>query len=186
VVRRAKFLQAFRVACWLIALPSAVVLVTAIALRCVGRLIPYRIPTNAMQPTIRQGDQVFMEGLSYLWRPPARGDLVVFRTRDIPAVGRDEVYVKRLAGLPGEHMRIRDGQLIVNDRAVPLLDANRQPIQYVNAGMLAQPTDELVVPADQFFVLGDNSRNSADSRYWGFVPKQSVQGRVWLRYWPWR
>jgi signal peptidase I len=175
-----------RVACWVVAIGVTSLLVLLFALRAFGLVIPYRIPTAAMTPTIRPGDQVLMEGLSYRWGTPQRGDVIVFRTREIPAIGLDDIYMKRLAGLPGERVRIADGRLMINGRPVTMVDGEGRPISYVNAAQLARPADELVVPAGDFFVLGDNSRNSADSRYWGFVPETSVRGRIWFRYWPWR
>jgi signal peptidase I len=168
------------------AIPSGVAVVLAIGLRLAGLLIPFLTPTSAMSPTIRKGDCVVMEGISYKLQPPTRGDLLIFRTGDIPSIREDTLYVKRLVGLPGERLRIREGELLVNDRPMRLLDAEKKPIRYLNAALLSQPAQEITVPPDSYFVLGDNSANSADGRYWGFVPKRAVLGRVWFRCWPWR
>jgi signal peptidase I len=158
----------------------------AICLRCFGLLIPYRLPTAGMHPTLRNGDQFFMEGVTYLMRAPARGDLVVFRTRGIAALRTDEIYVKRLVGLPGDEVRIADGVLYVNSTATTYRAPNHETIRFTNAGMLSTATSRTKVPADAYFVLGDNSANSADSRYWGAVPAKNIKGRIWFRYWPWR
>lgn len=170
-----------------VAVAVGAVVALAITLRVTGLLVPYQIPTGAMHPAIRIGDCVAVEGFTYLLGSPRRGDMIVFRTKDIPAIGNDEVYVKRLAGLPGDRLRITDGQLHVNGRPIVFPPAGAARVRYLNAGsFLRTPTDEIVVPPDNYFVLGDNSANSADSRYWGLVPKAAVQGKVWFRYWPWR
>jgi signal peptidase I len=167
----------------LIAIPASIPILLAIGLRIAGLLIPFRIPTATMAPTIRVGDCVLMEGVTYLRHAPRRGDVLVFGTKSIPALP-DGTYVKRLVGLPGDRLRIKNGQLYVNDREVVFRASDGSIIRYLNGGALQNPSSEVIVPPDGFFVLGDNSANSADSRYWGAVPKGNVRGKVWFRYWP--
>ncbi len=126
-----------------------------------------------------------MEGFTFLARQPQRGDIVVFRTDGIvspPAT----IYVKRLIGEPGDTLRLADGRLYVNDRQVTLSNSAGE-IQYLimpGSTFLTSSNDTAAVPAGQFFVLGDNSSNSLDSRYWGFLPAKNILGRIWFCYWP--
>jgi signal peptidase I len=111
---------------------------------------------------IDTGDQVFVDKFSYNFVKPHRGDVFVFRTDNIPAIRPDPetgppFYIKRLAGLPGDTLRIEQ---------------------------LSQPTGTYTVPKDGYFALGDNSYNSFDGRYWGPVPQQNLVGRGLLVYWP--
>lgn len=169
-------------ACWLF----GGVVALAIGLRCLGLLIPYRLPTAGMHPTLRMGDQFWMEGVSYLFRSPARGDLVVFRTGGIPAFQTDEIYVKRLVGLPGDEVRIADGVPYINGSASTHKTPDGQVIRYTNMGAFTTAASQLKVPANSYFVLGDNSANTADGRFWGPVPAKDIKGQIWFRYWPWR
>lgn len=131
-----------------------------------------------------------MEGISYLFEKPKRGDLIVFKTDGIPNLKMasglsSQTYVKRLAGLPGEELRIADGKLYVNGTHVPLTNVEGE-IKITNSsiGDLSAPTGKVIVPEDHYFVLGDNSPNSSDSRYWGFVPASNIKGRMIFRLFP--
>jgi signal peptidase I len=172
--------------CWILGVPLVLAIVAFVGLRLTGLLIPYRTPGQDMNPTLRAGDQFFMEGASYRRRPPARGELIVFRTKGIPAMNTDTIYVKRLVGLPDDVIQIRRGALYVNGAKTTYLGPEHAMISYTNAGLLSNSLTEFRVPPNGYFVLGDNSAHSQDSRYWGVVPKENVRGRVWFRYWPWR
>jgi signal peptidase I len=162
------------------------------AARVLGLLIPYHHPTESMKPAVNKGDSIFVEGFTYLLRKPMRGDVVAFETSGVsgiipPPGTTSQVFLKRVAGLPGETLQIANGQLIVNGTPTPLYNETG-PIHYTNlsypTGMLQTPTESVVVPPDMYFVLGDNSPNSADSRLWGFVPAKNIVGRVALRFLP--
>jgi len=144
------------------------------------------------------GDQLFVDRLSYHFVPPKVGDGFVFRTRNIPLIGADQYYVKRLVGLPGDTLEIRPPVLYRNGRPITGADAFRRnagriaPYQgYTNGrkgdlnylGWLA-PGETLTVEPHVFLALGDNSRNSQDGRYWGFVPEKDVVGRPLFVYFP--
>jgi signal peptidase I len=138
-----------------------------------------------MSPAVSSGDHVFMEGISFLFRPPRRGDIVVFRTEGIASVPDGTFFVKRIAGQPGEHVQIGDGDLLVNEKRVVLSNAMGK-INYVAPAYTGSslPFTNLTVPGDCYFVLGDVSTNSYDSRYWGTVPRKNIMGRVFVCYWP--
>jgi signal peptidase I len=143
----------------------------------------FSIPTAAMEPTL-QGmakgtpDRVIVNRLSYRFSAPRRGDLAVFSTTGIAGIPEGASYVKRVVGLPGEKIEIRDGHIFANGRELNEEDGI-PPISYV-----AARGDRYFVSENAYFMLGDNSRNSFDSRYWGSVPRANIFGRVSRIYFP--
>lgn len=138
-----------------------------------------------MTPAVSPGDHIMVEGFTFLARKPRRGDLAAFRTDGIAALPAANIYIKRVAGEPGDRLRIADGKLYINDKHVALSNAVGE-IAYLlppGAERMAQLTD-VTVPDGQYYVLGDNSTNSSDSRFWGFVPAGNIVGRVAFCYWP--
>jgi len=153
---------------------------------------------------IQAGDQIFCDRLTYAFRKPQAADVFVFITTGIqriemtlPAGASSQYYVKRLAGLPGQTLRIDPPQLFVNgERAT---EPSFQRVMAAQEGYrgysnrcdygpsplyLSSPLDQFTVPPQSYFALGDNSYNSSDSRYWGIVPEQNVIGRALFVYWP--
>ncbi len=172
--------------------------------------IPYRAcllkkPGDPIAPgetlwsgVVTLGDVLVADKLSYRFSNPKRGDLLLFKTDGLTKLSKGEVWLKRIAGLPGERIRIEPPYLIVDDKKVMhpaifqtiaskadghvgfLLAEQRS---YVSA-RLVKPTDELVLGKDEYFVIGDNTGNSLDSRYWGPVPKKNIIGKVTRVFWP--
>lgn len=158
----------------------------------------FKIPTGAMEPTLmgeRDGnipDHVVVDRFSYLFTNPKRGDLVVFETSGISEIPRYEdageiYYIKRLIGLPGEQIEIRDGLVFADGKQLDQSDGI-PPIRYTTYNSTA-PTVKMkdgayIVGDSEYFVLGDNSPNSADSRVWGCVPESAVIGKVTKVYFP--
>jgi signal peptidase I len=170
----------------LAAVPGVFVL-TLLFLRIIGLIHPYYIPTGSMSPAVAAGDHVFTESITFTRRKPSRGDIVAFSTLGIRSLPQDTVYLKRVAGVPGEHIRISGGELYVDGIPVPMKNAFGQiayefPEQWSN---LASNV-ELTVQPDEYYLLGDNSTNSFDSRSFGCVPRQNIQGRIYFCYWPLR
>ena len=161
-------------------LEHAVMLVVAFVL-VFGFIKPFvvdafRVPTESMVPTFQVGDRFLANKFVYRFTEPERGDIVVFDSVDEDV---DEALVKRVAGLPGDVVRVEGGTLFVNG------EPQNEP--YLNTGVVPDltpaygPTE---VPEGKIFVLGDNRGNSGDSRSFGFVPKEKVKGEAFLRFWP--
>lgn len=130
------------------------------------------VPTGSMIPTMQIKDRLFVNKLIYRVSDPHRGDIIVF---DSPFNdGKD--YVKRCIGLPGEKLEVKKGEVYINDRLLVLPGINVQN-DYSYFG-------PVVIPAHSYFMMGDNRANSLDSRYWGFVPRNHVQGKAIFTFWP--
>jgi signal peptidase I len=142
------------------------------------------------------GDQVFVDKFSYNFVKPHRGNVFVFRTNHILGIREDPetgapFYIKRLAGLPGDTLRIDPPRLYINGKIAEgfgfaRVMAAKPPYRGYALGRdyLAESTRSFVVPEHGYFALGDNSYNSYDSRYWGPVPEENLVGRGLLVYWP--
>ena len=145
---------------------------------------------------IDTGDQVFVDKCSYNFVKPQNGDVFVFRTNNIPAIRPDPVsgppfYIKRLAGLPGDTLRIDPPFLFINGKKAQgygfeRVMSARPPYRGYAPGheYLSKPDQTFTVPRDGYFAMGDNSYNSFDSRYWGPVPVENLVGRGLFVYWP--
>jgi signal peptidase I len=151
----------------------------------------YRVPTQAMAPTISAGDDVLICRAAYWFHEPNRGDLIVFNTSGIPSIPQDQsgkglLFIKRLVGLPNDIVEIGAGSIWVNRTKMKFGDPTN-PIEYrhVQNETLAHGGNLYAVPAGEYFVLGDNSANSYDSRYWGTIRRHAIYGKVKKIYWPW-
>jgi signal peptidase I len=156
----------------------------------------YRQGEIVARGAIDTGDQVFVDKISYNFVKPHRGDVFVFRTDHIPGITADvesgqPFYIKRLAGTPGDTLRINPPKLYINgdvahgrgfDRVMAAKDGYRG--YGLGRDYLAQSDRPFTVPAHTYFALGDNSYNSYDSRYWGPVPEENLVGRGLFVYWP--
>lgn len=134
------------------------------------------IPSSSMEPTLEINDRLIIEKISYHFREPERGDVVVFSpTETLKEQHFNEAFIKRVIGLPGETVAVRNGRVYVNDK--PLAENYIAEKPNYNYGPRK-------VPPGQYLVLGDNRNNSYDSHYWGFVPKENIIGRAVVRFWP--
>ena len=132
---------------------------------------PFRVASSAMEPTLLAGDRVLADTSSGY--SPRRGDLVVFRSpKDAKTV-----FLKRVVAVEGERVEIRDGAVYVNEKRL-----TQHPFDGIE--YLSDLGEFGVVPHKNIFVLGDNSKNSRDSRYFGPVPEKDVIGRVYRIFWP--
>lgn len=148
---------------------------------------------RAMAFDILTGDQLFVDRMSYHFVAPSVGSGFVFRTANIDGIARvygDQYYIKRLVGVPGESLELRDYGLFTNGKPTegsPVFAANAKRegnyVGYRYEGLLS-PGRQVKLGKDEYFTLGDNSANSADGRYWGTVPAKDVVGRPILVYYP--
>jgi len=142
----------------------------------------FQIPSSSMVPTLRIGDRLLANRFVYAFRDPAPGEVVIFRFPLDPK--RD--FVKRLIAGPHDRVLIANGTIYVNDEKVtnPLIACRFYSSPPDALYAVAQPAE---VPPHSYFVLGDNTLNSQDSRYWGFVPRKNFVGKAVFIYWPpWR
>jgi len=153
---------------------------------------PYRIPSSSMEPTLhcaspapgclaRFSDRVLANRFIYRFRDPERGEIVVFKTPPAAAScleggGAGQTFVKRLIGLPGDRLAQKNGVLSVNGQPYeePYIEPQRRGGRDFSA----------VVPAGQYFMMGDNRAQSCDSREWGAVPRDNLIGPIFAVYWP--
>jgi signal peptidase I len=133
---------------------------------------PFAIPSESMAPTLRPGDHVLVEKLSYRFGSPRRGDLVVFRSPD-----GGSLAVKRIVGLAGDRVAIEDGVLAIDGHLQREPYVDQKSVDSVYFG-------PIVVPRGDVFVMGDNRADSHDSRDYGAVPRGALIGRVVTTLWP--
>jgi signal peptidase I len=146
----------------------AITLVLFLAAR--ASVQPFYVQGQSMEPTLHNHERVLVEKVSYWLHGPERGDVVVFKYPNDPT----EDYIKRVIGLPGDHVVVRDNHVYVNNHQL-------------KESYIANPpdyTDDKTVPKGFLYVLGDNRDNSSDSHEWGLLPRDNIVGRAWIAYWP--
>ena len=138
-------------------------------------LINAKIPSESMEDTIMTGDRIFGNRLAYINKDPQRFDIVIFKYPD----DETQLFIKRVIGLPGETVEIRDGKVYIDGAETPLDDSFTPEPPQGNWG-------PEVVPEGSYFMLGDNRNRSKDSRFWTntFVKKEKILGKAVLRYFP--
>ena len=138
-------------------------------------LINAVIPSESMENTIMTGDRIFGNRLAYLFDAPERFDIVIFKYPD----DESQRFIKRVIGLPGETVEIREGKVYINGSDTPLDDSFTPETPVGNFG-------PYTVPEGCYFMLGDNRNNSRDSRMWDnpYVKKEKILGKAVLRYFP--
>jgi len=149
----------------------------------------YWVPTGSMLDTIQEGDRLLVSKFSYDLKvpltghalahlsDPQRGDVIVFKN----PVEQGPDYVKRVIAVPGDHISIRDGTVFINGQALSepyVLDSGLK-----NPRLSCPDMPPVLVPENNYFVMGDNRNESFDSRYWGFVPREDIKGRAFMVYW---
>jgi signal peptidase I len=139
----------------------------------------FKIPTGSMKPTLIEGDHIFVNKFVYNFIPPKRGEVVVFKSTE----EKKKYLIKRLVVFGGETLEIKEGSLYINDKPISGIDSFGQRYYY-NRGEFGGEGQRVAVPDKSFYMLGDNSAGSRDSRYWGFVPKKNLVGKAFLIYWP--
>ena len=161
-----------------------------------GTVRNFKVEGSSMSPTLEGGQYLVVDQVSYFklnierlsrivpfwdatgtnpkfaFDPPVRGEIIVFRYPEDPT----KDFVKRVVGLPGESVEVREGTVYVDGHSLkePYLQRSDR-----------SSASQLNLEEQEYYVIGDNRRNSNDSRAWGVVPEENIVGRVWLVYWPW-
>jgi signal peptidase I len=135
----------------------------------------FRVEGDSMLPNLHNGEYILVNKVDYLLHPPQRGDIVVFRA--VPAGQPDRDFIKRVIGLPGERVAVRNNTVYINGKAL------HEPYPRYPADYTFGPR---VVPSNDYFVLGDHRNNSDDSHMWTetWLPKSDIVGKAWVAYWP--
>ena len=139
----------------------------------------FKIPTGSMRPTLVENDRILVNKFIYRFKKPQRGDVVVFRYPEDPK----KDFIKRLIAKPGETVQIIDGNIWIDGKLIEEPQQVRS-IYYYNQGSYGRAAKKISVPDDCYYVLGDNSSSSRDSRYWGFVKQKDILGKALVIYWP--
>lgn len=138
-------------------------------------LINAKIPSESMENTIMTGDRIFGNRLAYVFGEPERLDIIIFKYPD----DESQLFIKRIIGMPGETVEIRDGKVYIDGSETPLDDSYTPETPVGDFG-------PYTVPEDSYFVLGDNRNNSRDSRMWEhtYVAEDKILGKAVLKYFP--
>ncbi|MFB6181671.1 MAG: signal peptidase I [Candidatus Magasanikbacteria bacterium] len=137
---------------------------------------PFYVKGSSMEPNFHEHDYLIVDQVTYQFREPKRGEVVVFK----PPTGRKDFYLKRIIGLPGERIRIENGKVIICD-----ISCERLKEGYIEKSDLKiEGTYSVTLGKEQYFVLGDNRDNSSDSRIFGPVDRDAIVGKVWFRGYP--
>jgi len=157
----------------------AKVVVCAVAIALTIRYFlfqPFIIQGSSMEPNFHESDYLIVDEISYRFRAPERGEVIVFRYPLDPT----KRFIKRVIGLPGETVSIKDGKVtIIKDGQAFVLRES-----YIPENLKAPDMNSDTLKPGQYFVLGDNRPYSSDSQDWGELPKENIIGKVQLRLWP--
>lgn len=141
---------------------------------------PHKVDGSSMFPTFHSGDYIITNKIGYRFSPPERGDVIVL----ISPQDNTKDFIKRVIGLPNEKVKIQDGHVYINGKILnePYIDPSERTYQEA----FLREGEDVTIPPGDYVVIGDNRSpgGSSDSREWGFVPKEKIIGRVFLRYWP--
>jgi len=153
----------------------AVIVILAFVIR-VFIIQPFIVEGESMEPTFKTKDYLITEKVSYRFRPPQRGEVVIFNPPDRST----ENYIKRIIGLPGDQIEIKEGNIYVNKEKLiePYLNSIDKTLVSQKEGYTT------ILKDDEYFVMGDNRSHSRDSREIGSIPKQNVVSKVWFRLLP--
>ncbi|QYX33053.1 signal peptidase I [Sphaerospermopsis torques-reginae] len=182
---------------WIVELGKTVILSVFLALGIRTLVAEARwIPTGSMEPTLHgvqdqwKADKIIVDKVTYKFGNPQRGDIVVFSpTDELKREQYHDAFIKRIIGLPGEKIELKDGKVYINKKYLPeeqyLFPSSRTVVDVCASGsqppFLAKPQ---TIPADSYLVLGDNRGSSYDGRCWGLVPRKNIIGRAVIRFWP--
>lgn len=140
---------------------------------------PFFVKGMSMEPNFEDGEYLIVDEITPRFEGYKRGEVIVFKFPQNPS----QYYIKRIIGLPGETIDLKDGKIIIkskgSENGLVLEEA-----QYLLSSLIGSQNFKIDLKEDEYFVLGDNRGASADSRRWGALPEKYIVGRVWLRAWP--
>jgi signal peptidase I len=143
----------------------------------------YKVEMTSMVPTFKPNDCIMVDKLTYRFRDPHRGEVViVWPPKD--RVSSKNPYIKRVIGLPGDIVEIRDGQVYIQTKGSSEFRLLSEELPGVPETPKCRNDGRWEIQKGQYFVLGDNRDESSDSSTWGTVPRKNFIGKTWLRYWP--
>lgn len=139
---------------------------------------PHKVSGSSMVPNFHDGDYIITNKLAMRLSLPERGEVVILQNPRNP----DQVFIKRVIGLPGDKIKVSGGQVYINGSVLsePYLPSNTVTM----SGAFLAENEEIVIPDNQYFLMGDNRGGSSDSREWGPVRRELVIGQALFRYWP--
>ncbi len=157
-------------------LKTVVIIVILAALIRQFVIQPFIVDGQSMEPNFDNSDYLITDKISYRLHTPSRGEVVIFHPPDNPGVN----YLKRIIGLPGDTVKISNGDVYVNDKKIrePYINNNEKTLT-PNSGEI-----DVTLKDQEYFVLGDNRNHSRDSREIGPIPKENIVSRIWLRLYP--
>ncbi|MFA5633720.1 MAG: signal peptidase I [Candidatus Dojkabacteria bacterium] len=140
-------------------------------------MTPHEVLGNSMYPTYKNGEYLMANKVTYRFKEPQRGDVIIFK------YSNTQDFIKRIVGLPGDTVMLKDGQLYINGR---ILDesAYLDNSMYTNGGDFLKEGESKEIPEGEYFVCGDNRTHSSDSRTFGSISKEDIKGKAWIVYFP--
>lgn len=181
VESQSKFREGLKVVADL--LYNIAIIVVIVAVIRYTLISPFQVNGTSMVPNLQNTEFLMVDKLSYYLHTPNRGDIIVL----VPPQDTEVYYVKRIIGLPGEKVEFLDGQVIIHNQEYPEGQKLDEPYLSTDNKKTYLPTHEnkiITVPADNYFVMGDNRKASNDSRAWGVLHKQNIEGRAWFIFLP--
>lgn len=144
---------------------------------------PHQVRGSSMAQNFENDDYLLTDKITYRFRQPQRGEIIVFKAPPSEPCALDDCeYIKRIIGLPGETIEVKDGSYFINGQK---LEENYIPLSVkTNPGAYLTESKKVTLPEDGYFLSGDNRVYSHDSRAFGLISKTSIIGKAWLRYWP--
>ena len=144
---------------------------------------PFSIPSASMRDTLKEGDRILVNKYLYRFRPPQRGDVIVFKSP--PEAGQGEAdFVKRLIGMPGDTVDLQNGRVLINGKELNEPYAPEPSYDVSDQIDPQMPHPPYQIPSGHYLMLGDNRTRSQDSRFWGYLNEDRIKGKAIAIFWP--
>ena len=140
-------------------------------------MTPHEVIGNSMHPTYKNGEYLMANKITYRIKDPQRGDVIIFKYSDT------QDFIKRIVGLPGDTVMLKDGQLYINSKLLDEENYLNDSI-YTNGGEFLKEGESKTIPEGEYFVCGDNRPHSSDSRTFGSIEEGDIKGKAWIVYFP--